>query len=132
MSIFVDTSALYAFLCRTDKDHEPVKRTVESLLVGKELLATSSYVLCETMGLIQRRMGFNLVQVLVCDLVPMMEVTWIGPREHNMGWSIMLEKRHRNLSIVDATSIAVMKAHGIRQCVALDKMFSRAGFEVLP
>lgn len=132
MTVFLDTSGFYAYVCRTDRDHERVRGAIETLVNNREPLATSSYVLCESMGLIQRRMGFSLAQILVAQMLPLVEVLWLGQREHEAGWAIMKQKRRRKLSIVDATSIALMREHRIRRCVAVDPEFSRAGFEVLP
>ena len=54
MSVFVDTSAVYALLDVGDSNHARAMRPTESLL-GEEL-ATHSYVVVELVSLVRRRL----------------------------------------------------------------------------
>ena len=62
MTVFVDTSALYAVLDRNDANHRSATATWEKLLSGRESLATTNYVLVETSALIQHRLGLHALR----------------------------------------------------------------------
>lgn len=57
MAVFVDTSAWYALGTAGDESHAAARRVYAELIRHGERLITCSYVLAETMGLIQRRLG---------------------------------------------------------------------------
>ena len=55
--IHVDTSAFYAYLSRDDQDHAVVVESFRAVLETERKLVASSYVIAETMGLVQHRLG---------------------------------------------------------------------------
>ena len=130
--IFVDTSAIYAFLSRDDQDHERVRAAFESALAGGQSLVATSYVVAETMGLVQRRLGLGPLARLVADVLPLVELRWVGPAEHRAAWQLLQEVGKRAFTIVDASSAAAMRSEGARRILALDAEFERLGCEVLP
>lgn len=130
--IYVDTSGFYAYACADDGLHKQVKEVFKKLAAEQERIITSSYVLCEVMGLMLKRLGFSVLKDFVDDVLPIVDIIWIGEEEHAAGWQLMQSKPKRKLTIVDATGIAVMRKERLRKCVALDAEFVREGFEVLP
>jgi len=82
MSVFVDTSALFAILDADDRAHPKAKETWERLLSEAHALFTTNYVLVETYALAQRRLGLDAVEVLSTDVAPMLSVLWVGKDEH--------------------------------------------------
>ncbi len=65
MSVFVDTSALYALLVETEEDHRAVLRSFEQLLRKGRLLFTTNYVVVESAALLQQRFGLAPIRDLV-------------------------------------------------------------------
>ena len=62
-------------------------------------MATSNYVVLETMALLQNRLGFDAAALWQRDILPTAEVVWIEPRTH--GWAIDLWQGlgRKNLSL---------------------------------
>jgi predicted nucleic acid-binding protein len=123
--VYIDTSGFYAYVCRDDAEHLPVREVLQRLAARRARLVTSSYALSETMGLIQKRMGFSTLSDFVSHVMPVVDIIWICDREHQASWQ-------RGLTIVDATGIIVMRQEKINTCVALDPEFVNEGFRVLP
>ncbi len=72
MTVFVDTSALYAVFDRDDANHEAAKEVWAQLLRASATLFTSNYVLVETTALLQRRLGLAAVRRFHEDVMPVL------------------------------------------------------------
>jgi len=59
MSTFIDTSALFAILDAEDSNHSRADLQWQDFVASDEPLFTSSYVLVESMALIQSRLGLK-------------------------------------------------------------------------
>jgi predicted nucleic acid-binding protein len=57
--VYIDTSAFYALMDRSDQYHESAKALWPSLLEPHITLLTSNYVVSETMKLLQFGLGFE-------------------------------------------------------------------------
>ncbi|MGI9081208.1 MAG: type II toxin-antitoxin system VapC family toxin [Thermoleophilaceae bacterium] len=131
MTTFVDTSALYALLDRSDPDHERVARVFPDLL-GGDPLVTHSYVLVEATALVQRRLGIAAVRDLTGALLSAVETKWVDRELHDAALGALLAAGRRGVSLVDWTSFEMMRRLGIERAFALDVDFERQGFAVLP
>lgn len=121
MSLFVDTSAFYAALDRSDRDHA---RAVAVLADG-ERLVTSDHVLVESWWLARSRLGAEVA-----------ERFWEGVRagrvaiecvqlgDLDAAWRIGEIFDDQDFSIVDRTSFAVMERVGIVRVASFDDDFS--------
>ena len=132
MSAFIDTSALYALLVRTEDGHRAVMSAFETLLENGRTLHTTSYVLVETVALLQHRIGLEPVRDLEEHLVPLFSVEWIAAPVHQRATQRLLRANRRGLSLVDCVSLEVMAARGLRDALALDRHFAEAGHRLLP
>lgn len=132
MSVFVDTSALYAFLVGTESAHPPVGRALTEFVEAGRTLRTTSYVLVETTALLQHRIGLPAVRDLQARIVPLLSVRWVDRGLHERAVRRLFMEDRRRLSLVDCSSFEVMGSEGIREVLALDRRFAEAGFEVLP
>jgi predicted nucleic acid-binding protein len=132
VSVFVDTSALYPLLVRTDEDHELVARTFRRLLDDGRALTTSNYVLLETTAVLQHRLGLAPVHDLEAHIVPLLQVLWVNGDLHRTAVQRLFRANLRQVSLVDCSSFELMDAHGIRDAFALDDDFPRQGYRVLP
>lgn len=130
--MFVDTSGFYAFLSVDDRDHEAVVAVLREAIDGGEPLNATSYVVSETMGLVQKRLGLRVLRRFVADVLPLVRVRWIGAAEHDAAWSLHQQVRKRAFTIVDASSAATMRREGEKRICALDGEFARLGLEPLP
>ncbi len=132
MSVFVDTSALYALMVRSERGHEAVATAFTSCLEDGKTLVSSNYVAVETTALLQRRIGMPAVRDFNQRLLPLLSVSWITEAAHRRAAAKHAAADRRGLSLVDCTSFVVMESEGIREVLALDDDFSRQGFLVLP
>jgi uncharacterized protein len=130
LSVFVDTSAWYALASESDQDHTAAEQIYAGLIERNEPLVTSSYVLAESMGLIQRRLGWKPLE-LYAAAMRTMDVVWIDEELHREAETILFARRRRGISIVDAAAFAAMKSRGIETAFAFDDDFEREGFAVL-
>lgn len=132
MSVFVDSSALYALLDRDDAQHPRARDTFPSLL-KKEHLVTQSYVIVETVALTQRRLGAAALRALVEDLLPSIGTTvWIDEATHRASLSRLLSSPQTDVSLVDHVSFHVMRELGLRRAFAFDDDFRAEGFATVP
>lgn len=130
MTIFVDTSALYAALDGEDERHERVVETFRTLV--DEALLTHNYVIAESAALIERRLGKRHARHLVAHLLAPIETVWIDEPTHNTAASAYVATAASGPSLVDFASFEVMRNRGVTQAFALDRDFADAGFELIP
>ena len=128
----MDTSAFYAYASREDQDHEAVVDAFRTCLEGEHGFVATSYVVAETMGLIQHRLGRATVELFVTDILPLVDVRWVGATEHAAARRLLRDVGRRSFNIVDASSGALMQRDGASRIVALDPEFARLGFTVVP
>jgi len=132
LSVFIDTSALYALLVGTEGDHEAAVATFERLVKAKRPLLASNYVLLETAAVLQHRFGLSAVRDLEEHLVPLLRVAWVSGESHQRALERLLRTNRRELSLVDCSSFEIMDAEGIRDAFAFDSDFAAEGYRVVP
>ncbi len=132
MSLFLDTSAIYAFMDASDENHAEAQRVWVDLLKGNEPIVTTSYVLVEVAALIQNRLGQKALQIFEREIMPVLDVSWVGQKEHQTGMAAVLSAGRRRLSLVDCVSFEVMTRLGIDVCFAFDAHFREQGFRCIP
>lgn len=131
MATFVDTSALLPILNQDDADFPEARRIWQRLAAEQAELITSSYVLVESLALIQNRLGMEAVRDFQKSFVPLFQVVWITEPLHQMGVAALLAANRRQLSLVDCVSFIVCHRWQIEQVFAFDEHFSEQGFSCL-
>ena len=132
MSLFVDTSAILAFLDRRALRNAPVVDAWNAALEEGRSLHATNYVVVETHALVQARLGMDAVRALTTTLLPALEVHWIDAEIHAAAESALLTAGRRGLSLVDCCSFEVMRRLGLREALTLDADFTAQGFAVRP
>jgi predicted nucleic acid-binding protein len=132
LTTFVDTSAILALLDADDPRHPDVDATWSELILSKERLVSSNYVLVELLALLQRRLGMEAVKEIQSTLVPLVDIEWIDSEIHGFAMEAFLKASRRRLSLVDCTSFEVMRRREIRRVFAMDGHFPEHGFEQIP
>jgi predicted nucleic acid-binding protein len=122
VSVFVDTSMLYAAVDAGDVDHERAKRAL-SAAPGE--LVTTDHVLFETWRLLRTRLGRPVAEHFF-DAIRggLAELEFIEPRDIDTAWAIGLAFPDQDFSIVDRTSFAVMERLGVLRVATLDSDFA--------
>jgi len=130
MTVYIDTSALLALMDADEARHADAQLIWTRLLGSDAAIVTTNYVLVETYALTQCRLGSAAVRALTDDLLPVVEVEWIGREQHERAVSALIAASRRELSLVDAVSFEAMRRRGLDQAFAFDRHFEEAGFSL--
>lgn len=130
MSVFVDTSALFALLDAEDTGHPIIRPAWDRGLDDAAGFVTTNYVLLETVTLVQARLGLKAVRVLTSEMLPMIHTLWVDEVEHDAGVQALLTADRRRLSLVDCVSFAVMRTRRIEEYLGMDPHFDEQGFRL--
>ncbi len=128
MSVFVDTSAIYALLVAEDGRHEQAKATLTSLQHENAALVSTSFVLHESVALLQSRIGIAAVRTFHRHVVPALDVEWIDAARYDRAMVALLAANTRHLSLTDWISFDTMRGRGIERAFAFDTHFAEQGF----
>lgn len=129
--LFIDTSAFYAFLDRSDAYHDAMAHIFRK---SSAQFVTSNYILDELITLFRVR-GIGLHQ-----FAPFVTALWreelcriirITSEIDERAWTLMQQFHDQRFSFTDCASFALMREYGIRQACTLDKHFRVAGFETI-
>ena len=131
MTAFVDTSALLAVLHAGDANHTGAARRWRRLVEADERLVTTSYVLVETLALLQRRFGLAAVGDFQDAVAPLLTTVWVDAELHAEGVAGLLTARRRDLSLVDCVSFACMRRQELVRAFHFDRHFTEQGFEAV-
>jgi predicted nucleic acid-binding protein len=131
VTVFVDTSALYAGLDADDDAHGAAVATWTELVEDGTPLRTHHGVLVETTALVQRRLGMAAVRDLHHALVPTLSVRWIDAVLHRTAMTALLAAGRRDLSLVDWTSFEMMREERLSDAFAFDADFTAQGFHLV-
>ena len=132
MSVFADTSALYALMDEDDVNHRRARECWRELLTGEEELRASSYVVVEAVAVLQRRLGMEAVRAFLGLALPSLEVEWVTPETHRAALSSLLVANRRDLSLIDCVSFEGMRQQGVQRAFTFDPHFAEQGFECVP
>jgi len=130
--IFVDTSALYALLDESDRFHKRAADAFSHFPPDGTLLVCSSYVVLETLTLLQSRIGINAVRRWRADFQPILEIVWVDKALHEQGLTALIAASKPGISLTDWTSFAIMRERGIEDAFSFDRHFSHQGFSICP
>ena len=131
MKAFVDTSAFYAVLDRSDANHNSAASIWRKLLERDAALITSNYVIVECFALMLNRLGKNATRVFQDDILPLLSVQWVNESDHLRGVSAFLTASRRKLSLVDCVSFVIMRDLGVKDVFCFDEDFQKEGFSCL-
>jgi predicted nucleic acid-binding protein len=129
--VFVDTSAILALLASNDLMHQQARRSFAYCTEHGAQLVTSSYVLVETLALLQNRIGLQAVSDFQLKFLPLLEVIWADADWHNRAMQRLLSHGKRTLSLVDCLSFEIMESLDIKLAYSFDKHFREYGFELV-
>lgn len=94
-------------------------------------MITSSYVVSETVALLQQRGGRAAARLMLLELLPALDVSWVHADLHARGVEAWLAGG-RALSLVDCVSFALMHELHLDAAFAFNRHFEEQGFRLLP
>lgn len=130
--VFADTSALFALLVEDDDNHVAARAAASSLGDAGANLVTTSFVVLETVTLLQSRTGVEAVRIFYRDVLPLLDVVWIDERHLHTAMTSLLAASQRRISLTDWSGINLMRSRGLTRAFAFDDDFARQGFELVP
>ena len=130
-AVFADTSGLLALVNLEDHNHADAAAAFDTLRARRVPLVTTSYVLVESYALLGRRLGLTAVNGFRTDFAPLLDFVWVDEALHNAGLDLLLERRRRQLSLVDAVSFVAMRLRGMSEAFAYDPDFQQEGYSLV-
>ncbi|MHC1727401.1 MAG: type II toxin-antitoxin system VapC family toxin [Syntrophobacteraceae bacterium] len=130
MTVFADTSSLFSMLVQDDYMHVRARLNYEHFRQSNTQLVTSSYVLLETMALLQRRVGLEAALDFDRNIVPLLDVIWVDEVWHDRAMQRLRTERNRRLSLTDCLSFEIMEELEIPTAFTFDGHFRERGFEI--
>lgn len=130
MMVFADTSALFALLVYDDYMHIRARLNFEHFVQSNTRLLTSSYVLLETLTLLQRRVSLEAVWDFSRKIVPVLDFVWVDEGWHSRAMQRLHVERNRSVSLTDCLSFEIMEAREITTAFTFDRHFTERGFEM--
>jgi uncharacterized protein len=132
VSVFVDTSAIFAVLDAADVNHEQAARQWLKMLEADERLFTSNYVILELSALLQNRIGLKALKAFHDEILPMIHVLWVTEQIHQAAASALFVADRRHLSLVDCVNFELMRSKSISVAFTFDRNFRELGFTMVP
>lgn len=129
MSVFVDTSALYAIASERDANHSHAASSLRELIAA-ETLVTHNYVALETISLVHARHGRGPL-ARVRALLELLEHVWVDADLHGAALDRLTAGGRSGPSFVDFLSFDVMDRLGIEEAFAFDEDFVKAGYRLV-
>ena len=130
--IFVDTSAFYALLDRSDRYHSQASVLWPDLLHDNITLLTTNYVVWETVGLLQKRIGFEAASLWYKDILGVLDVLWVNARTHQLAYELWLNLGRRRLSLVDCVSYITINQLRVEQVFCFKASYADRGYIMVP
>ena len=130
--IFVDSSAWVAVSDVRDGNHRAAIGFQKELSRGRRgRLVTTDYVLDESLTLIRKRCGEQLVREFSDGLERSASVQqlWVTPEQYLQARELFLAQGSHSWSFTDCTSFVVMREVGVRAAFTFDRDFREAGFD---
>jgi uncharacterized protein len=130
MIVFADTSGLFALLVRDDFMHVRARANFEYFVENSTPLLTSSYVLLETLTLLQRRVSLEAVWDFDRRILPILDVVWVDEDWHARAVQRLHLERSRQVSLTDCLSFEIMDTRDITTVFTFDRHFTERGYAV--
>lgn len=129
MTVFVDTSALLAFLDADDALH--ARAVAGQAAIRGEQLVTHGYIVVETLALIRRRLGATATGRFIDDMLPALVVEDPDSAFRDSAIRSWRAALPTSMSFVDHVSFAFMRRRGLTRAWSVDADFAMAGFELV-
>ena len=129
---FVDSSALYALVDRSEADYAPARIVQSRLQAERWRLFTTNFILAETHALVlTRRNRYDALRVLREIDHSLTTIVRAEADDERRAREILERYDDEDFSLTDAISFAVMERLRIGHAFTFDRHFAQYGFAVL-
>jgi predicted nucleic acid-binding protein len=121
--VFVDSNYFIALFDETNTQFLKADRISKELKEREHSLCISNLVFLEVVTIVSMRSSRTIAQEVGKYLRShsKIHITHIDEDLHEAAWNIFQETEHKNISFVDCSIIAAMKAEGILKLLTFDK-----------
>lgn len=129
--IFIDSSAFIALVGTTDKFH--LEATDWWNHNHQALLYTSNLIFIESLGWIRNKYGKKVAVDFGRNFFGGdIRIERVSLPDEDESWKFFQKKDGRSLSMIDCSSIILMKRLKIKDIFTFDQGFQKFGFKLLP
>ena len=127
--VLVDTSAVFALLDRSDRNHAAARDILGQLKRQRATPLLTNFIVAESHALALSRLGADVARRwLLGNVWP---VERANADDESKATAIIGKYVDKTLSYSDATSFAIMERLGLRTAFAFDPHFHQYGFQVI-
>lgn len=129
--LFVDTSGWGYHLDRKDPLHDEVERLLKQAVTQRRKLVTTNYIIHELVVLLTIRFKkprpqvIEAINAIKSDVS--IEIVYIDRMIDDRAWALLEARDDQVWSLVDASSIIIMKDFGMIEALSTDKCFPTEG-----
>lgn len=127
--IFIDTSAIYALADKADPNHTNALKKFDLALKAGEVFLTHNYILVETAALLNARLGLQSALLFLRD-AKAFNIEWIDINIHQEALKELEKLGRKGVSLIDCTTLVVMRKRGVKKILAFDPYFEEQGFTI--
>jgi predicted nucleic acid-binding protein len=127
--VFIDTSAIYALIDRTDSHHKAARSGLDRLRKLRVEPVITNFIVAEGHALLLARLGPETARGWLAGIV--WHIERVTVEDEAAAHEILFGQTDKTYSYTDAVSFAVMKRLHIGRAMAFDRHFKQFGFEVV-
>lgn len=114
--IFLDSSALYAFIDRADPNHAQVVKIIETLSLNYSQIYTSVQAISDTYSAIESQLGASIsLDLLKTILESNIDIIYPQKADLATAYRLINANRGKQISLREALNAALMQKKGILQ-----------------
>lgn len=134
MIVFLDTGAWVAIADKNDQYATKASDFYKNLILKREQITTSDFVLVETYNLLSQTIGSKATISFGNKLkaIPFLKIISITLSDWERAWEILDKYGDKNFSFTDCTSFALMERLKIKTAFTFDYHFTQYGFTQIP
>jgi predicted nucleic acid-binding protein len=131
-NLFVDTSAWYAILDPSDRNHQKASELAEAISSSHTQLYITNLIKAEAHALILNRLGHFAADKFLAQLATMNIITiYVTEADELSALALIAKYQDKDFSLTDATSFIVMDNLKLTTAFAFDRNFEQYGLVVL-
>lgn len=127
--ILVDTSAVFAIIDRTDKNHVTAKGRLKTIKKLRLEPLLTNFIVAESHALLLTRMGGAIARQWL--LSNAWRVESVIASDEQKARDLIRSHTDKDFSYTDASSFAVMERLGLDRAFAFDRHFKQYGFHLI-
>ena len=133
-ALFVDTAGWVACADSADPAHPRCCAARDAALEAGQALATTDFVVDETLTLIRFRLGLGAADAWWQQVDRSARLRWerVDSGRFERARQLFFHYRDKDFSFTDCTSFVIMREARLTHALTTDRHFRQAGFQVLP